>query len=53
MWKIINEILRKQKYKGSIITHININGVKTYDSRKIANEFGKFYSTLGSNLAKK
>ena len=53
MWKIINEILRKQKYKGSIITHININGVKTYDSRRIANEFGKFYSNLGSNLAKK
>ena len=53
IWKIINEILRKQKYKGSIITHINLNGVKTYDSQKIANEFGKFYSNLGSNLANK
>ena len=53
MWKIINEILRKQKYKGSIITHINLNRVKTYDSQKIANEFGKFYSNLGSNLANK
>ena len=51
MWRIINEILKKQKYKGAIITHININGVKTYDTRKIANEFGKHYSSIGSNLA--
>ena len=42
IWGIINEILKKQKRRGSIITHININGVKTYDSRKIANEFGKW-----------
>ena len=53
IWGIINEILKKQKKRGSIITHININGVKTYDSRKIANEFGKFYSTLGYNLSTK
>ena len=53
MWRIINEILKKQKNKGSIITHININGVKTYDSQKIVNEFGKFYSTIGQNLATK
>ena len=53
MWGIINEILKKQKKRGSIITHINVNGVKTYDSRKIANEFGNFYSTLGYNLSTK
>ena len=53
MWGIINEILKKQKKRGSIITHINVNGVKTYDSSKIANEFGKFYSTLGYNLSTK
>ena len=53
MWGIINKILKKQKSKGSIITHINVNGVKTYDSYKIANEFGKFYSTLGYNLSTK
>ena len=53
IWGIINEILKKQKIRGSIITHININGVKTYDSRKIANEFGTFYSKLGYNLSTK
>ena len=51
MWRIINEILKKQKHKGSIITHININGVKTYDTQKIVNEFGKFHSKIGPNLA--
>ena len=49
MWRTINEILKKQKYKGSIITHININGVKTYDTQKIANKFGKYYSKIGPN----
>ena len=53
IWGIINEILKKQKRRGSIITHINIKGVKTYDSRKIANEFGTFYSTMGYNLSNK
>ena len=52
LWKIINEILRKHKHKGSLITHISINGVKTYNPFKIANAFGEFYSTLGANLAK-
>ena len=53
IWGIINEILKKQKRKGSIITRINIKGVKTYDSRKIVNEFGTFYSTMGYNLSNK
>ena len=52
LWKIINEILRKHKHKGSLITQISINGVKTFNPFKIANAFGKFYSTLGLNLAK-
>ena len=52
LWKIINEILRKHKHKGSIITQISIDGVKTFNPFKIVNAFGKFYSTLGSNLAK-
>ena len=47
LWKIINEILRKHKHKGSLIMHISINGVKTYNPIKIANAFRKFYSTLG------
>ena len=46
LWKIINEILRKHKHKGSLIMQISINGVKTFNPFKIANAFGKFYSRL-------
>ena len=35
-----------------MISQISVNGIKTYNPKKIANEFGKFYSTLGSNLVK-
>ena len=40
LWKMINGIIGKRKHSGSIISHITINGVKTYDTKKIANEFG-------------
>ena len=41
------------KNKGSIIPFITVDGIRIYDSNKIASEFGKFYSTLGSELASK
>ena len=52
LWKVMNEILRKNKHKGSIISQLSIKGVKTYNSHTIANAFGNFYSTLGSTLSK-
>ena len=39
LWKMINGIIGKRKHSGSIISYITINGVKTYDTKKIANEF--------------
>ena len=42
----------KAKHKGSVISHISVNGIKTYNPKTIANEFGEFYTTLGSNLVK-
>ena len=53
LWQVINQVIRKSKHKGSIITSLNIDGVKTYNSLTISEEFGKFYSTLGSNLSSK
>ena len=49
---MINSVVGKTKHKGSIISHISVNGIKTYNPKKIANEFGEFYSTLGSSLVK-
>ena len=51
LWKVINNIIGKNKHRGMIISHIAINGVKTYSPKVMANEFAQFYSTLGANLA--
>ena len=51
LWKVINNIIGKHKHSGSIISYITVDGVHKYDPNIIANEFGKFYSQLGSNLA--
>ena len=50
---MINGIICKRKHSGYIISYITINGVKTYDANKIANEFGRYYVTMGADLAKK
>ena len=53
LWSLINEVIGKIRRHGSIIPYITIDGLKTYTPTKIANEFGKFYSSLGVNLAAK
>ena len=53
LWKMINDTICKRKHSGSIISYITINGVKTYDANKIANEFGQYYATMGADLARK
>ena len=52
LWKTINAIICKFKHTGSVISYITIEGARIYNPFKIANAFGKFYSTLGSTLAK-
>ena len=53
LWQMINSIVSKTKHTGRIIPFITINGVKTYDPKKIADEFGNFYSNMGADLAMK
>ena len=53
LWALINEVVGKKKSSGSIIPYITINGIRTYTPRKIANEFARFYSSLGQTLANK
>ena len=52
LWSFIKKVIKKTKCKGSIIPYITIK-LKTSNPSKIANEFGRFYSTLGSSLAAK
>ena len=51
LWKVINNIIGKHKHSSSIISYITVDGAHKYDPDVIANEFGKFYSQLGSKLA--
>ena len=44
-------MIGKTKHRGGIISNIMIDGLKTYNPKRIADEFGQFYSTLGENLA--
>ena len=53
LWQLINTTINKTKNSGSIIPHITVNGLKVYSANTIANEFGKFYSNMGANLATK
>ena len=50
LWKVINNITGKHKHSGSIIPYITVDGAHKYNPDVIANEFGKFYSQLGSTL---
>ena len=51
LWKVINDITGKCRNKLDSTDYININGIKTYNKEIIANEFCKFFSKVGSNLA--
>ena len=51
LWGLINQTIKKCKNGGSIIPYICVNGLQTYNSSEIANTFGKYYASLGSDLA--
>ena len=48
---MINKVICKRSHSGSIIPFITVDRIKIDNPDKIANSFGKFYSTLGSRLA--
>ena len=53
LWSIICKIVQKQNYKSSIIKCLEINNIQCFESKLIADEFGKFFSTVGKLYAKK
>ena len=52
VWRVINNIIGKNKHGESIISYIIVDGIWKYDPCEIANEFGSFHSQLGLKLAK-
>ena len=49
-WKFLNELLNKQS-KVTAVKEIVINGEPVRDDKDIANEFNKYFSTIGPKLA--
>ena len=45
--------MQKQNDKSSIIECLEINNIQCYESKLIADEFGKFFSTVGTQYARK
>ena len=52
-WNILNEIINKRKQTSKLPSTFIINNVDCSDPISIANNFSKYFSTLGSNLASK
>ena len=51
LWGLINQTIKKCKNGRSIIPCISVNGLQTYNSTEIANNFGNFYASIGNELA--
>ena len=51
LWQLINHIINKTNDKSGIIDYITVNNIEYHDTRDIANCFGKYYSSMGINLA--
>ena len=47
LWSVINEILKKERNKSNVVNCLTIDGIKTYDSSRIAKEFRKHFSLVG------
>ena len=51
LWGLINQTIKKCKNRGLIIPYICVNGLQTCNSSEITNTFGKYYTSLGNDLA--
>ena len=53
LWQVINEVSGKIKDKSTAIDCLKINNILTFSKKKITNEFGKYFSTVGPSFASK
>ena len=53
LWGLINKISGKTNDKTSLIEYIKIDGIREYNSMKICNTFGNYFSTVGKSFANK
>ena len=53
LWKLINRVINKQSDKTSTVDCLEIDNLKTFQTREIANEFGKYFSSVSNEYALK
>ena len=53
LWKMINKITYNMNDKSSVIEYLKIGNIDIYDSKLIAEEFAKHFSSVGSKYANK
>ena len=53
LWRIIRKASQTLNDKTSIVNCLEIEGIKHFESRIIANELGSFFSSIGKNYANK
>ena len=53
LWKMINKITHSMNDKSSVIEYLKIGNIDIYDTKLIAEEFAKHFSSVGSRYANK
>ena len=53
LWELINQVIGKMVDKSSVISHITVNETEILNEKAIANEFGKYFSSVGKTFASK
>ena len=51
LWRMINRIISKENDKTNCVEYLKIENILYYDTKIITEEFGKFFSSVGKNLA--
>ena len=53
MWELINQVIGKTSDKTNVISFIKVNNIEILNKKAIANEFGKYFSSVGKHFASK
>ena len=51
LWKTINQVIRKTNNKTETVDSLRIDKLEVFNGTDIANEFAKYFSTVGKKLA--
>ena len=53
LWNMVNTIISKHNDKSNSIEYLKIENGEIYNAKEIANQFGKYFSTMGEDYANK